>query len=415
MDFSLRYTLIYFLCLMTTLVCGQGKKNPVDIPNPLFRHQNISPRWSSAENMNGVKGKGGQENNGAKGRPSVGLEPGDSYDLINTQGMGIITRIWITINDRSPEMLRALKLEMYWDGETKPAVSVPFGDFFGVSLGKTASFENELFSNPEGRSFNSFIPMPFKKGARITITNESTTRLNALFFDVDFQVIPAWNDEYLYFHAYWSRDTATTLAKDFEMLPKVNGKGRFLGVNVGINPNPLYEGTWWGEGEVKIYFDGDTDWPTLVGTGTEDYIGTGWGQGVYAHRYMGCPIADKEKNQWSYYRYHIPDPVFFNTDCRVTIQQMGGSRYPKATELQNKNVPMIPVTILTEKIHHVYSKDTVVDLDDPKLPHSWTNFYRSDDVSATAYFYLDKPRNNLPSLQGLPVRTHNLKPDTKPE
>ena len=103
----------------------------------------------------------------------------------------------------------------------------------------------------EGRSFNSFIQMPFRKAAKIVITNESEKTLNNIFFDVDYSLLKTWNDDYLYFHAYWHRDTATKLANDFELLPQVTGKGRFLGVNIGVNGNPLYKKSWFGEGEVK--------------------------------------------------------------------------------------------------------------------------------------------------------------------
>ena len=161
---------------------------------------------------------------------------------------GIINRMWFTINDRSPEMLRSLKLELFWDNDKTPAVAVPFGDFFGMGLGKTASFHNAFFANPEGRSFQCFIQMPFKQSARIQITNESGKRLSHVFFDINFEKLQVWNANYLYFHSYWNRDTATTLAKDFELLPRVNGKGRFLGVNIGINSNPVYKNYWWGRG-----------------------------------------------------------------------------------------------------------------------------------------------------------------------
>ena len=123
---------------------------------------------------------------------------------------------------RSPEMLRSLKLEMFWDDADKPAVSVPFGDFFGMGLGKTSSYHNVFFANPEGKSFQCFIPMPFKKAARIQITNESGKRLSHIFFDINFEKITTWNNNYLYLHSCWNRDTATTLAKDFELLPVVN-------------------------------------------------------------------------------------------------------------------------------------------------------------------------------------------------
>ena len=112
-----------------------------------------SPRWSSFENITAEKGKGGMENNGAKGHPSNGIEIGETKVLLNVTGPGVINRIWATIIDRSPEMLRSLKLEIFWDGESRPAISVPFGDFFGIGLGQTAKYHNALFANPEGRSF----------------------------------------------------------------------------------------------------------------------------------------------------------------------------------------------------------------------------------------------------------------------
>jgi Protein of unknown function (DUF2961) len=370
-----------------------------------------SPRWSSFENMTAEKGRAAMENNGAKGHPSDGLDPGETKLLLNVKATGIINRIWITIIDRSPEMLRSLKIEMFWDDATKPAVSVPFGDFFGMGLGKTASFHNALFANPEGRSFMCFIPMPFKKAARIQITNESGKRLSHIFYDINFQQVTKWNEDNLYFHAFWHRDTATALAKDFELMPKVNGRGRFLGASVGVIANPVYENYWWGEGEVKMYIDGDKDFPTLAGTGTEDYIGTAWGQGEFFNDYTGCLWANKDSMGWSFYRYHIPDPIFFKTDCKVTLQQMGGNRKELVAELQSKGVPLIPVGLDDTKkpVQPLYKKGTRVDLKDPSLAEGFSNFYRSDDVSATAYFYLNSAADNLPALQPLPVRLYNLK------
>lgn len=380
-------------------------------PKNLFEFDpNSTPRWSSFENITAEKGKGGMENNGAKGHPSDGVEPGETEVLLNVKGQGIINRMWVTINDRSPEMLRSLKLEIFWDNEKKPAVSVPFGDFFGMGLGKTAKYDNAFFGNPEGRSFLCYIPMPFKKAARVQVTNESGKRLSHLFFDINFQRIQAWNNDYMYFHAYWNRDTATKLANDFELLPRITGKGRFLGVNVGLNANPIYEQYWWGEGEVKMYLDGDKAFPTLVGTGTEDYIGTGWGQGEFYNDFSGCLFDNKDSTGWAFYRYHVPDPIFFKTDIRVTLQQMGGNRKELVSALQNKGVPLVPVAIDDlKKINPLYKKDSIVKLDTPGLPEGFSNFYRSDDVSATAYFYLNKPASSLPLLPALPIRIANLK------
>jgi hypothetical protein len=376
----------------------------------LFRYSgDHKQRWSSPENLNGTPGQGGQENNGAKGHAFDPIPAGTSRELMNVEGQGIITRMWITIIDRSPEMLRSLKLEIFWDKSPTPAVAVPFGDFFGVGLGRTAAFENALFVNAEGRSFQCFIPMPYKSGARVVVTNESTKDLSHIFWDIDFQETERWDNDNLYFHANWNRDTATALAQDFELLPTVKGRGRFLGVNVGINANPVYLSSWWGEGEVKVFLDADTEYPTLVGTGTEDYIGTGWGQGQYANAYAGCLIADGDNRQWAFYRFHVPDPVFFANSCRVTLQQIGGDQKQKVLELQQAGAPLIPVSIDEGgKLWQLYEKGNTTQLNDRRLADGWTNFYRSDDMSATAYFYLDRPASELSSLQPVSYRTARL-------
>ena len=369
----------------------------------------VETRWASFENPGAEKGAGGQENRGAKGHPAERLLAGDEATLLDVTGPGIVDRMWITISDRSPRMLRSLRIEMYWDGSDEPAVSAPFGDFFGVSLGRTAAFENALFSNPEGRSFNCAIPMPFRTGARIVVRNESPDDLPMLFYDVNFRKVPRWGDEVLYFHTYWNRDPETALKVDHEILPKVTGRGRYLGANLGVVANPLYEGSWWGEGEVKVYLDGDGDLATLVGTGTEDYIGTGWGQGAYAHRFQGCLIADADRDEWAFYRYHVPDPVYFGSDCRVTIQQIGGNQKPVVVRLMEEGVSLIPITIHeVDTLHLLLEKEPVPELSDPGLPGGWANFYRSDDVSSTAYFYLDRPTSGLPALQPVSERVAGL-------
>ena len=398
---------IFILFLVGTVACDEndsGEHYGHGIPNQLFEYSdNLEPRWVSFENITGEKAKGGMENFGAKGHPCDFIKIGETKTLLDN-------RMWITISNRSPKMLRSLIINMYWDGESKPAVSAPFGDFFGIGLGRTAVFENALFSNPEGRSFNANIQMPFKKSAKIEIINESGEELPMIFYDVNLQLLKEWDDNYLYFHCFWQRDTATALTEDFEILPEIRGKGRFLGTNVSINANPMYKDFWWGEGEVKIYMNGDTEYPTLVGTGTEDYIGTAWGQGQYYNAYQGCPIADPENLQWSFYRYHIPDPVYFKTDCKVSIQQIGGTEKAKVIELQKSGVDLIPITIHQAPVfNHLYQRDNVVDLEDPNLPDGWVNFYRSDDVASATYFYFDKPSNDLPEIQPLAIRLWNLK------
>ena len=165
---------LHFLSIIPFLVvcCTAQAQHAGGSTNKLYEFdKNATTRWSSPENLNGVKGVGGQENDAAKGHAFDGIESGASRWLLNVSGAGIINRIWITVSDRSPEMLRGLKLEMFWDGEQKPAVSAPLGDFFGVGLGKTAIFHNSFFFFFFVRSFSSIIPMPFKTGAKIKFTN----------------------------------------------------------------------------------------------------------------------------------------------------------------------------------------------------------------------------------------------------
>ena len=411
----MKTNIIYLFICIVIIGCtsgnqrGGGKGNIV--PSNVFEYSdNFEPRWVSFENITGSKGKGGMENNGAKGHPCDSITAGATKTILDIKGPGIINRMWITISDRSPEMLRSLVVKMYWDNSSKPAVNVPFGDFFGIGLGKTAVYENALFANPEGRSFNCFIQMPFREAARIELVNESASVLPMVFYDINLQLLKDWDENYLYFHSYWHRDTATVLTEDFEIMPAVKGKGRFLGTNLSINANPAYKDCWWGEGEVKMYLDGDKDLPTLVGSGTEDYIGTAWGQGSFINKYTGCLIADSKNLQWAFYRFHIIDPVYFRSDCRVTIQQIGGNTKDIVIGMQKQNIDLIPITVHQAPLFiQIYKKDSIVDLNDQNLPNAWTNFYRSDDLAAIAYFYLNSPKNELPDLQSLDIRTYKLK------
>jgi hypothetical protein len=371
------------------------------------RPRAVESRWSSFENVSAAKGQGGMENHGAKGHAFDSLRPGETKVLLNVKGAGEIRSMWFTMKERNTKMLQELRLELFWDGAATPAVSVPFGDFFGAILGRAVPFENELFSDPEGRSFNCYIPMPFRKGARVTLTNDPTRALPLLFYDINFLSLAQPDQDALYFHASWRRERGTTLGRDFEILPTVRGVGRFLGTHVGVIVHPDNTG-WWGEGEVKMYLDGDHEWPTIVGTGAEDYIGTGWGEAVFRNRFQGSMIADKDAGQYAFYRYHVPDPIYFQRDIRVTIQQMGGDSKSNILSAMRKGVPMIPVSVAKDG-RFVKLMDESVPLDkDPSPEDAWTNVYRRDDWSAVALFYLDSPENSLPSIAGVAQRTAGL-------
>ncbi|MDT0678021.1 glycoside hydrolase family 172 protein [Autumnicola musiva] len=368
----------------------------------------VETRWSSFENRGAEKSAGGLENKGAKGHPFNRINAGESINLLDIDGSGTVQRIWLTFSDRSPEMLRSLVINMYWDNEEKPAVSVPIGDFFGVGLGKKVPFESVFFADPEGRAFLCFIPMPFKEGAKIEVVNQSQKDLKALFYDVNL-TLEEHPEDLLYFHSYWNRVPQTELGEDFKILPHVEGKGRFLGTNMGVTINKDYKDSWFGEGEVKIFLDGDTDTPTLVGSGTEDYVGTAYGQGAYSQQYHGSPIADKENGEFAFYRYHVPDPVYFYDDIKVTVQQMGGAPQDIVKEFVKNGAKLQPVTIDAEKkLYQLLGEDSNININDVDAPKGWTNFYREDDVSATAYFYLNKPVSDLPSLQPVETRVQGL-------
>ena len=375
------------------------------------KRPDVHTRWASFENPTAGKGAAGQANRGAKGAAFDSVAAGETKTLLDVQGSGMVCRMWVTLRDRTAHMLRSLRLDVYWDGAETPAVSAPFGDFFGMGLGRRAPFECEFFSDPVGRSFNCFIPMPFRTAARVTLTNESDADLTRLCYDIDLLMDVPHDDDALYFHAHWRRESPNELGRDFTVLPPVHGAGRYLGCNVGLIASPLYENIWWGEGEFKAWLDGDDEHPTLCGTGTEDFVGTAWRMDPFAHRVQGCLLAEPDTGHWAFYRYHVHDPVYFAQDCRVALQTIGGCRRDKAFALRQKQAPLIPVSIDPggcDKLIGLMDRPQPVDLADPSLPDGWCNFYRQDDWSATAYFYIDRPENGLPALAPVEDRVAGL-------
>jgi hypothetical protein len=343
------------------------------------------------------------------------IGPKDTLTIFNQEGSGIITKIWAANSFAwSKDNHRKISINMYWDHEKKPAVSAPFTDFFGIGLGLMRPFENEFFSMPEGRSFNCSVPMPFRKAATIEIVN-ATDDFVMFYYKINMVEVPKLEDDVMYFHSYWNRDPTTTKGVDYEILPKIEGRGRYLGTNIGVIGDEKYRGTWFGEGEVKIFLDGDSMHPSLSGTGTEDYIGTGWGQGEYVNKIQGSTVSNKEHDIYTFYRFHTYDPVYFHNDCKVTIQQIGNSTKEKIIEMNRNGAEIKPVLAYVEKDGYDAAKK-YLDMENPPLVDSdefpagvSTNFYRSDDVSATAYFYLDKPSSNLPSLPSVELRIKDIK------
>lgn len=382
----------------------------------------IETRWVSPENPTGDRGAGGRVNRGAKGMAFIDIAPGATAVLADLPGAGIIRRIWMSGTiPRNEEQRRLVRLEMFWDGAATPAVAAPVGDFFGVGLGLLVPFESEFFASPEARSYNVTIPMPFRKGARVQLVNESAAHA-LVWYDLNYTTVRRHPRDVLYFHTAWRREMRTELGRDFEILPRVTGRGRYLGANIGVVGDPVYRGTWFGEGEVKVYLDGDRALPTLAGTGTEDYIGSGWGQGRYHGRFHGSLVADEAHDLYAFYRYHVPDPVYFHRDCRVTLQQMGNASSDRVKEILARGGAAKPVLVLDLQgrdvmnlqgppptIYPLLDLTNLPPFSDPRHPVGGVNYYRRDDVSATAYFYLDRPENGLPALASAAARREGMK------
>lgn len=363
----------------------------------------VETRWASPENPDGRRGAGGQTGHGRKGSAWYPLAVGETLTLAHGGGTGTVRRIWITISDRSPAMLRGLVLRAYWDGAERPAVEVPLGDFFCLSLGEMVAFENAWFDTAEGRSFNCRLPMPFRGGFRLTMTNESGVPLRSLYYDVNFTLGDAHNEETGYLHACWRRESPTRLREDFTILPRVEGRGRFLGCAIGvIAAVARYGRSWWGEGEVKVFLDGDTEHPTLCGTGTEDYIGTGYTQGQYAGLWHGCPLADHERMRYAFYRLHGPDPVYFQREARVTVQQIGAGRTSSLRE-QMRQADIEEYLLTGDGSERL--RLTSLEAEDTERFYL---FERQDDWCATAWLYLDRPFNALPPLAPYEERVAGL-------
>ncbi|MBN2288180.1 MAG: DUF2961 domain-containing protein [Candidatus Glassbacteria bacterium] len=358
---------------------------PFEVP------QGVETRWTSFENITGARGLGGQANQGRKGAASRRIAPGETVTLAEIDGPGIIRRIWLTVRG-DPENLRGMVIRMYWEGQETPSVEAPLQDFFGIPFARQVPFESCYFSNPEGRSFNCFIPMPFRTKARVEVERQAPRDTCSLFFDINYTLGDKLPGELCYFHARYRRENPTTPKKDFQVLPRVTGKGRYLGCNVGVRAVGDYRmPVWFGEGELKIYLDGDREYPTLCGTGTEDLVGSAWGLGAFSHLCQGCLLTEERDGVWGFYRFHQPDPVYFHRDIRVELQQMSGAMFEEILEnIKPENYPELVAT------HRVF--DPGKGGDDRR---GWHNFEAPQDVCATAYWY-----QTLPSQQWGPLEPY---------
>ena len=331
----------------------------------IARLSRAKTRSISAENFTGEKGKAGMATEGTgapragdvgqgwKISPSIHIRPGETATLAEIDGPGCVQHIWLTTH---PQHWRKLVLRMYWDDESEPSVEVPLGDFFCNGWCERSNVNSlPIAVNPAG-GMNSYWPMPFRKHARITVENiwpEAVARVASppgttgaaatehavLYYQITYALddVPA---DAAYLHAQWRRSNPLAYKDVHTIADGIKGHGHYVGTYLAWGVNNT---GWWGEGEIKFFMDGDGEFPTICGTGTEDYFGGAWNfehprgeYGQFSTPFLGLPQIIKpdglyrSQQRFGMYRWHIPDPIRFEEDLRVTIQALGwrsGRRY----------------------------------------------------------------------------------------
>lgn len=311
-------------------------------------------RSISAENFTGEKGKGGMAVEGSNARaardlgrgwkvsPCITVPANTTVTLAEIEGPGAIQHIWNTVH---PDFWRRLVLRIYWDGESDPSIETPLGDFFCNGWCRRANVNSLPVSvNPAG-GFNSYWEMPFRRSARITLENTWSEPCHGYYYQVDYTLTEVPEDA-AYLHAQWRRSNPLPYKEDHVLLDGVKGWGQYVGTYLAWGLNSANQ--WWGEGEIKFFMDGDDEFPTICGTGTEDYFGGAWNfehprgeYGVFSTPFLGLPqviIPDglyETQQRFGMYRWHVMDPIRFQQDLRVTIQALGwrsGGRYLPRTD-----------------------------------------------------------------------------------
>jgi hypothetical protein len=343
----------------------------------LYRLSNAHSFSIGPENLTGEKGKGAMAAEGTASRaardlgqgwkvnPFIVINPGQTFTLAEIKASGAIQHIWMTPTGN----WRLSILRMYWDDEQNPSVEVPAGDFFAMGWGKYAPISSLPVCVNPGSAFNSYWPMPFRKSAKITLENLDDKPMT-IYYQIDYSQSDVPSDA-AYFHAQFRRVNPLPYKQAYTILDNVKGKGHYVGTYLAWG---VHNNGWWGEGEVKFYLDGDKDYPTIAGTGTEDYFNGSYDfENKEKHQYeeFTSPYSGlaqvikpdglyQSQERFGLYRWHITDPVRFDKDLGVTIQALGwqsGRRY----------LPLM------------------------------------DDISSVAYWYQTEPHASFPQL---PDRDH---------
>ncbi len=319
----------------------------------LYRLSDAETRSISPENFTGEKGKGGMAvpdanapvntanafnaardlGQGWKVNPYVRIEPGETFTMAEIDGPGAIQHLWMTPTGN----WRFSIIRIYWDDETEPSVECPIGHFFGMGWNEYAHLNSLPITVNPGSAFNSYWVMPFRKKCRITMTNINDTSPMTLYYQIDYTLTDV-SDDAAYFHAQYRR-TKVNETSDYTIIDGIKGEGQYVGVYMAWQVN---NNGWWGEGEIKFFMDGDNKFPTIIGTGTEDYFCGSYNfdrngkYTIFTTPYAGLvqaipgEVTYRAGQRFGLYRWHIVDPIRFKKDLRITIQDLGwrnGGRY----------------------------------------------------------------------------------------
>ena len=360
-----RFITCLIIVLVTAAVHAQDKKfNGLGVGlDNLFRLSDAKTRSISAENFTGEKGKGGMAKEGVashaardlgqgwKVNPYIHIEPGATFTLAEITGPGAIQHIWLTPTGN----WRYSILRFYWDDETTPSVEVPLGDFFGMGWGKYAQMSSLAVTVNPGSAFNSYWVMPFRKKCKVTMENINTERVT-IFYQIDYTLTDVPEDA-AYFHAQFRRTNPVKYKDVYTIVDNIKGKGHYVGTYMAWG---VHNNGWWGEGEIKFFMDGDKEFPTINGTGTEDYFCGSYDFDTRQKNEKGIEVIDYTPfttpyaglhqvidgdghydvmQRFGMYRWHIPDPIRFEKDLRITIQDLGwrsGGRYlPQQSDISS--------------------------------------------------------------------------------
>ncbi len=296
------------------------------------------------------------------------IAPGATLELGRIEGHGQITHIWFTIAAKSEDHLRQLVLRIYWDGAEKPAVESPLGDFFGLGFGRYVEYKSAPIAIGAVKALNCYWPMPFAKGARLTMTNEGSEPVHSCYFNIDYRLDDQPAADVRYFHTQYRQAFPVPKGVDYPIV-ETTGRGHFVGTFLSVMAN---SDGWWGEGNDKFYVDGATK-PTIEGTGSEDYFCGAWDfQHAFWNPYNGVPLysnpeqgGEKRGILNTCYRWHILDPVPFTKSLRMTIEHGRSGPNDDRTPLRN---------------HY----------------------------ASVAYYYLDRAEGDGPALPSYPERVAHL-------